>query len=677
MTPVHRDDHSELEKDLHVEATYRLTEALVEAEARMRRRVELLSEVVFEADAAGRLLFLNNAWTRVLGCDPHACLGRPLSGFVVDEDRPRLDRAMAGVPQDAAEAYPLVRMRRCDGTVAWMELAIAQIDGGGTVGALHDVTQRKAAEDDLAKLSVVASYTDNMVVITDREGRTEWVNDAFVKRTGFTLDDMAGRKPGDVLQGPDTDRAAVARLGAAVRDGVSSSGEILNYTKGGEAYWVQLQITPIRGRSGAVDRFVSIQTDATELHRTQQALEAARVRAEAANEAKTQFLATISHEMRTPLSAIIGSADLALDRDVDPAEMRTHLRRIGESAGILQRLISDVLDVAKIEAGQIDVERRPVQIRRCLQQAVAAIADRARAKGLEFRLMVDESLPAATLGDPDRIRQIVTNLAENAVKFTDAGFVRIEALRRSSLDGDQALEVRVADSGVGIAADVQTRIFDRFVQGDSSTTRRKGGAGLGLSIVKSLTAALGGSVTVRSVPGHGAEFRAVLPLVPVVPPASAAETAPVEPSAAPAVPAPARVRVLVAEDNDINFAVVRSCLVKAGYHVDRALTGDAAVMRAFRADLIVMDVEMPEKDGIAAIREIRALERDHGRRPVPILALTAHAMQEYRARCLAAGCTAYLSKPFRPKELLESVAATLEAGPGDGPARGFGVPTTA
>ena len=659
MSGTTDDGHTQLATDLHVEATYRLTEALVEAEARMRRRVELLSEVVFELDAAGHLVYLNDAWTEAVGTASAACLGRPLSDFVVDEDWPLCRRLLTARTLSGTAVRPLVRMRRSDGGARWMELSASAIPGGGAVGALHDVTAQKLAQDELAKLSLVASYTDNMVVITDREGRTDWVNQAFTKRTGYTLEDLAGRKPGSLLQGPDTDPAVIASIRAGVREGRSFKAELLNYTKQREPYWVHFQITPIRNATGDVDRFVSIQTDATELHRTQQALETARQRAESANEAKTQFLATMSHEMRTPLSAILGSIDLALEGDADPPELRTHLNRIGESAEILQRLISDVLDVAKIEAGQIDVERASVPIRACLQRAVAPIGDRARAKGLDFRLMIDDALPDEMMSDPERLRQIVTNLAENAVKFTDRGGVRVEASRVTlGPAAEAAIEIRVVDSGVGIAAEAQARIFERFVQGDSSTTRRKGGAGLGLSIVKSLAERLGGMVSVRSRPGEGADFRATLPIGHTADqlPLPAPPLLFVPGAARPATPA---VRVLLAEDNDMSFAVMQSALKKAGYAVERAVDGHTAVKAAADCDLVLMDVEMPEMDGIEATRRIRAREQAQGLRPVPILAITAHALQEYRGKCLSAGCTGYLSKPVRIRSLLDAVRAAL------------------
>lgn len=653
--PVDHDD-ALLATDLHVEATYRLTEALVEAENRMRRRIEFLSEVVFETDASGALIFLNAAWARTLGRSTGDCLGHTLCSFVAEADRDRCVAAMR-TSTDRDGIRSRIRFLRADGDVAWFELSASQLAGGGVVGALHDVTAEKLAQDELAKLSLVASYTDNLVIITDRDGRTEWVNQAFINRTGYTFAEMLGRKPGDLLQGPGTDPATVARIGALLAEGRSFKSELLNYTRSGEAYWVHFQITPIRNTQGEVERFVSIQTDSTELRRTQQELESAKERAESASEAKTQFLATISHEMRTPLNVILGSTDIALDGAGTDDDVQPHLERINANAEILLRLISDMLDVSKIEAGQVDFERIPVKVRPCLQSAVSPIAERARAKGLDFRLMVDEALPTLIMGDPDRLRQIVTNLAENAVKFTDIGYVRITASRLDAgLNDSPCLDISVVDSGSGISPDAQARIFERFEQGDSSTTRRKGGAGLGLNIVKSLVEAMGGQVAVRSTIGDGADFRVVLPLEAVAEAVVGAATTPHQPGREAVRPA----TVLVAEDTDANFAVLEIFLTKAGYTVTRAINGVEAVNLAAGADVILMDVEMPEIDGLEATRSIRAAERGAGQRSLPILALTAHAVQGYRERCLSAGCTAYLSKPIRKHALLDAVGAALD-----------------
>lgn len=637
-----------------------------ESESRMLRRFDLLSEVVFETDESGMLVFLNKAWTSTTGHLVEHCLGRRMCKFVVEEDGACCARIMV---EGRAEDGTCLRLRHADGGVIWMEISVTRMSDGGVVGALHNVTSRKQAEDELAKLSLVASDTDSLVIMTDRDGLTEWVNQAFITRTGYTLADMLGKKPGSVLQGPDTDPATVERISAQLQQGRSCCVELLNYTRLGEAYWISMQITPIRGANGRIERFISVQTDVTEMRKTSLELEEAKKRAESANEAKTQLLATVSHEMRTPLNAILGSVDLALDGNVDASVLQSHLTRIDENAEILLRIICDMLDVSKIEAGQFDLELVPVPLRTCLEGILMPLAARAAAKGLAFDLSFDESLPPWVMGDPGRLRQIVGNLVENAIKFTDRGCLHVELSRLgASHGGESTLEIRVIDTGIGIAAEEQSRIFFRFEKGGGSKARSNGGAGLGLSIVKSLVEALGGQVSVTSTLGEGAEFSVVLPLVAASERGPAQSVEVVRPrdgelgdgelgdgELGDGVP----LRILVAEDSNATFAIVEIFLEKAGYEVIRSADGRDAVAGARGVDLILMDIEMPEMDGLEATHLIRRAEREEGRAAVPILALTAHAIQGYRERCLEAGCTGYLTKPIRRESLLETVAATL------------------
>ena len=658
MTQTPEKDGVFSETDLHVQATYRLTEALITAENQMSRRIDLLSEIVFEADQSGTIVFLNKAWTKTLGYGRADSLGLKLSDYIVQEDLHILEQILTELTP--ISVLPLLRMRSSDGGFKWMEMSIDRIAGGGMVGAIRDVTQKKLAQDEAMKLSLVASYTSNMVIITDRDGQMEWANQAFSNRTGYLFEDFTGLKPGNLLQGPDTDQNTVRRVGEQLREGISFSEELLNYTKTGEKYWVKFQITPIRNAQGEIDRFVSIQTDTTELHQIQADLKAAKQRAELASEAKTHFLATISHEMRTPLHAIIGSTDLALDGEVDLPELRTHVARINDNAEILLRLITDMLDVSKIEAGQIDLDSIPFNIRECLHSAVAEIAERAREKGLDFRLMFDELLPARVLGDPGRLRQIVNNLSENAVKFTDKGYMRVEVSRTLVTPGsNQAIEIRVVDSGIGIDREAQTYIFERFRQVDNSTSRHTGGTGLGLSIVKSLVEAFGGTVTVSSFPGNGSTFRVTLPLEEVsdLPKRRWEETSS-DLGSLPITAVPT-IRILVAEDNDNSFSVMQAYLLRAGYAVDRAINGQEAILAASRCDLILMDLEMPGVDGFEAVQRIRARERQNGLSPIPVLAVTAHAVRKYKDHSLSIGFTGYLSKPIRKQLLLEEVKKAL------------------
>ncbi len=641
--------------DLHIEATYRLTEALVASEERMRRRLDLLAEVVFETDDRGALVFLNQAWTGCLGYQVDACLGKPLAEYVAAEDQDLFGRIMEG----SGEAGVCLRLRHSDGYVRWIEASVSLLPDGGAVGALHDVTAKREVEDQIAKLSLVASFTDEFVLITDRYGFTEWVNQAFVRRTGYTLAKIKGRKPGSLLQGAATDPQTVELMRHWTREGRSFQAEVLNYTRKGEPYWVAMRVTPVRGRDGEVERFVAVATDFTALHKAGVELRAAKERAEAANIAKTEFVAMSSHEMRTPLNAILGSVSLAMDPTAGHGEIQDHLRRIESNAETLLRFISDMMDWSKVEVGQFTIERAPVSLRDCLMDVLASLAQNAQAKGLAFHVTFDESLPPRVMADPDRLRQIVANLTENAIKFTESGEVRVAISRVDyGLGGKPSLELRVTDTGPGIAEQAQGNIFQRFERVHTSATHGKSGVGLGLYIVKGLAEALGGSVSVSSAEGEGSDFRVSIPLdlapeTAVVP--GSENRPPVVANGAAANPP----CILVAEDTNANFAILEIFLSKAGYRVVRALNGLEAVVAAESADLILMDIEMPEMDGLEASVRIRETERLEGRAAVPIVALTGHTADDYLQRCLDAGCTGFLTKPVRREVLLQHVLAAL------------------
>lgn len=641
--------------DLQVQATHRLMEALVESESQMRRRVQMLSDVVIEIDADGRCLFLNDAWHRAVGEQPADSIGKRLDEFLHPDDRSIFAAALESSDGPSSTPPAVVRVLHSGHQTRWMEVSVAPMPVGRAVVVLHDISEQKRAQDELARLSLVASRTDNLVVITDGVGRIEWVNEAFTTKTGYLTHEIHGRKPGEVLQGPDTDPATVAWIGERLREGCSFEAELLNYTKFGEPYWVRLHITPIRDEHGEVEQYVAVQADSTELHRTQGELEIAKQRAEQANEAKTMFLATISHEMRTPLNAVLGSTELALDDVDDPQVMLEHLQRIKRSSEALLRLITDILDVSKIEAGQVDIEPTQVQLRPCLDEVFTDVRARAAAKGLFFSSSWDPAIPAIVECDPGRLQQIVRNLAENAVRFTDQGFVRVEVTcHESSVPGQPVMQIAVLDSGIGISEETQHRIFDRFEQGDSSLTRRKGGAGLGLSIVRSLVEAQGGTVSVTSTPGQGSAFRVCIPL-------TAVRTSTVAEVADALLPMSAcgTARVLVAEDDEVNFIVLQAFLQRAGHDVTRVHNGEEAVLAASDHDLILMDVEMPKMDGLEATRRIRQAESERGEEHVPIIMVTAHALEEFRDQCYRAGASGFLTKPMRKHALLEAVAAAL------------------
>ena len=513
--PVADSPHSEaalLATDLHVQATYRLTEALVQSENRMRRRIERLSEIVFETDRSGALVFLNCAWAKALGHAPEQCLGHALTQFVLAEDRPVCELALQGTAPPEEVGRARLRLRRADGGLARMEISATQLADGGVVGTLHDVTAVKQAQDELAKLSLVASFTDNFVIITDREGRTEWVNQAFTRRTGYTLEEMLGRKPGELLQGPDTDRQTVAQISAWLAEGRSFKAELLNYTRAGESYWAAFQISPIRDAQGRVERFVSIQTDATELRRTQQELEAAKqhaermaVEAQAANQAKSEFLATISHEIRTPMNGILGMTELLQQTRLDPRQ-RELTETVALSGQALLHIFDDILDFAMIEAGRLTLVAEAFDVRPLVQTVVAQVAQSAAGKPVALSVECDPGVPAQLRGDARRLRQVLLNLVGNGLKFTSAGAVVTRLRVLETQPGAVRVRLEVNDTGIGIPLAKRALLFQPFQQVDSSSARRHGGTGLGLAISRRLVEMMGGCMGVESQEGKGSTF---------------------------------------------------------------------------------------------------------------------------------------------------------------------------
>jgi PAS domain S-box-containing protein len=639
-----------------------ISEQLRASEALNRSMLDNMREVVFKTDAVGRWVFLNPAWVQLTGFTVEESLGWLTTRLLHPDDLEAARRTYPDlVTGKLLECSLQQRFRRKSGDWAFIEVSVRALrspDGAfvGTTGNIRDVTESVLAQQRLlerdGQLSLLAQNATDAVFRLTLAGHCIYASPSAERLLGLDPRLMVGAHMLDRFHPDDRDEAEAAfrsmAQGKLETRIVAYRSELVRQP--GTFRWLEAHLGLVRDPASRepVEVIASIR-DISKTKALEEELRVASARAEHAANAKAAFLANMSHEIRTPMNGVIGFTDLLTTSELKP-EQRRYVDMIAESGRAMMRLLNDILDVSKIEAGQMLIADEPLDLPHLLRSATRLMEPVSSAKGLVLDLEIDASVPPLVSGDPLRLRQILLNLVGNAVKFTLHGRVLVRA---RVLAGNQ-LRLDVEDSGVGIDAAQLPAIFDKFAQADVSIARRFGGTGLGLSITSQLVQLMGGRIEVASEVGRGTTFSVYLPLklpqdVPV-PAKRSPQSAPTPWSGS------RRPRILVAEDHDINQELVLAITARLGVDAKIAPDGEHAIAMIVAArqsgapfDLVLMDMQMPNIDGLEATRRLRDAGFDA--RELPIVALTANAYADDIGACVSAGMQHHLSKPVSAQDL--------------------------
>jgi PAS domain S-box-containing protein len=663
--------------------------------------LDVLPTGAFIVDASGVVRFWNSTMARWLGNPPESVEGRGIADTLTElaapDYRSRWEPVLRGRGPVTLDA-PRWGMRADGSNFLYVSIA-SQIQtpwGDAALFTVVDLTESTSrrtqelqpmlvsGETDFSQLAsharaetqdlfhTMAHCAPVMMWMTDPEGGCIYFNAVWLEFTGLNLEHAKGHGWADCIHPDDLHGCLVTYFDAIDRRSPIEM-EYRQLRADREYRWVLTRGVPLMDASGELSGYICSTLDITELKRAESALRRSKEQAEAATRAKSEFLANISHEIRTPMTAIIGFTELLLEEDnpglADPARRREAMQTIKQNGRYLLELINDILDLSKIEAKQVELERVAFSPLELLSDLRSLMTLRAQASGIRFELEFDGPLPAILRSDPTRIRQILVNLIGNAIKFTHRGGVVLRA--RLDREPSPQLVLSVSDTGIGMTPEQLARVFRPFEQADTSTTRRYGGTGLGLTICGRLADLLGGVLEAESQYERGSTFRLCLPieglehLQLIEDPAARINEVALEepPTRVCASTRDLRGRVLLAEDGVDNQRLLRLILERWGLEVSIVADGEQAIEHVLAAedrgspyDVVLMDMQMPLLDGYDATRSLR--ERGYTR---PILALTAHAMQGDRDRCLAAGCDGFATKPIEREQLYESLRDLMQA----------------
>ncbi|HEX7583163.1 MAG TPA: response regulator [Prolixibacteraceae bacterium] len=608
--------------------------------------VEGMNEGIMLSDINDTILFVNQQTCDITGYTTEELTGTICSEILYDSVNQKIIQDKKRFWKQGIKDIFEIELLKKDKKKLWIRISNSPVfdEKGmvtGSISVFENIDDQKKAEDELRKLTRAVDQSPGSIVITDTEGIIEYTNPATANLSGFTIEEMTDGNTSIFGSGKIQDDFEQIR--ESVKSGKIWDGEFQNRRKNGELYWESSSISPIFDNSGAITHLLAIREDVSERKKLTQELTSAKERAEESDRLKSAFLANISHEIRTPMNGILGFAELLKIPKLSPDAQKRYIHIIEQSGNRMLNIISDIVDISKIESGQMDINIQETNVNQLLNDILVLHSSEAVSKGL--LLSFSATLPNEKSNiqtDHVKLTQILTNLIKNALKFTKSGTINFGYTKKGEI-----LEFFVKDTGVGISKDQAEMIFERFRQGSVAFTREYEGAGLGLSISKALVNMLGGKIWVNSEPGKGSVFFFQIPSKPQNERFQEIATDKFT------EPESHSIHILIAEDDENSIIYVTAILEDENTIIYEAKNGKQAVELVKNhpeIDLVLMDLKMPFMDGFEAARQIKKL-----RPSLPIIAQTAYAFSEDEEKARQAGCDDYISKPIKKQVLVEKI----------------------
>ena len=643
---------------------YRKTGQQLKQTALLVATLENMHEGMIVVDNTNRIAIANSKALDMLDLPPGFIEARPTSEDVIayqtscgEFEHASPDVKARVQPKLTGDTAYLYERQRPNGTL--LEVRTVPFADGGVVRTYRDITVQRRMENELShserQFRILAEHATDIIARLNFEGEVQYISPSGEYILGYTTAEMKGADIKGFIH-PDDVASTVAAfelIAAAKRP--DRKIEYRFRHKSGGWLWLEANPTLVFDEAGRPREWVDVIRDITERKRIEAEAAAAKAQAEQAATAKGEFLASMSHEIRTPLNSIIGFSDIILNRDDIVPDVRRQVGLIQTASDSLLSIVNDVLDFSRIEEGKLEIAPVTFDVAGLIDGSVAIVKGAADAKHLDLHVLIDRSVPSAVIGDDQRLRQVLLNLLNNAIKFTYKGFVQLDIACVTPEGGERQLRFSVSDTGVGIPPNKQDRLFQRFSQVDSSISREFGGSGLGLAICKRLVDLMAGEIGFESRAGAGSTFWFAIPLV--LPDAAIATGAP---GAAPARAA-GDLRILLVEDLEVNREIATAILGNSGYQVDAVPDGADAIaaVKARSYDLVLMDVQMPGIDGVTATKIIRALPPPAC--DIPIIAMTANVLADQVDGFIRSGMNGHVGKPFKPAALIAAIEAHLGA----------------